>query len=213
MADWLILLLKYGGFGAVLLLALFVMGKWLLKRITAALDSYTTAYLQQKAAIDARIEHLEQLADEQARLTRAVENVRDEIAAQRRLENNRWDFKREVYLNLVTFGFELLGHLDTLPQLSEDPTGEYPVEPFQKCLDSLFRYACIAELATADELKPVLEELKNHLSNLPDVKGPEAITILRAFTVQLRKIVLRIRTAGRKDLWGDSERKAQVAAA
>jgi hypothetical protein len=28
MADWLILLLKYGGFGAVLFLALFVLDLW-----------------------------------------------------------------------------------------------------------------------------------------------------------------------------------------
>ena len=38
MADWLILLLKYGGFGAFLVLALFVMERWLFKRITATFD-------------------------------------------------------------------------------------------------------------------------------------------------------------------------------
>jgi hypothetical protein len=43
MTDWLIFLLKYGGLGAVLLLALFVMGKWLLNQIAAALHSHVTA--------------------------------------------------------------------------------------------------------------------------------------------------------------------------
>src|ERR1019366_193506 len=102
MADWLILLLRYGGFGAVLLLALFVMGKWLLKRITAALDSYTTAYAQQSASIDARIANLEKLAEEQARLTRTVENIKDEIAAQAKSRDNRWAFRKDVYVNLIT---------------------------------------------------------------------------------------------------------------
>ena len=124
MADWLILLLKYGGFGAVLVLALFVTGKWLVKRITAALDSYTTAYLQQKAAIDARIERLEQLAEEQARLTRTVESIKDEIAAQAKIRDNRWEFRKEVYTNLIRLAVECLRIYATLltytPNLSSD---------------------------------------------------------------------------------------------
>ena len=58
-ADWLIFLFKIGGFGAVLLLAVIVMGKWL-KQIAAALNSYVTAYAQKTAKIDARMKHLEQ---------------------------------------------------------------------------------------------------------------------------------------------------------
>jgi hypothetical protein len=39
MADWLIFLFKIGGFGAVLVLALIVMSKWLLKQIVSGLSS------------------------------------------------------------------------------------------------------------------------------------------------------------------------------
>jgi hypothetical protein len=44
MVDWLALLLQIGGFGAVLVVALWIMGGWLVKRITAALDSYVSAW-------------------------------------------------------------------------------------------------------------------------------------------------------------------------
>src|ERR1035441_451151 len=101
MSDWLILLFQIGGTGTVVALALFVMVKWLLGQITAALNSYVSAYAQQAANIDARIEHLEKLAEEQALLTRTVESIKDEIAAARRSQDNRWAFQRDVYVKLV----------------------------------------------------------------------------------------------------------------
>src|ERR1022692_2552736 len=101
MADWLIFLFKIGGFGAVLVFALFLMGKWLLKQIIAALNSYVTAYAQETAKIDARIERLEKLAEEQARLTRTVESIKDEIAAQAKSRDNRWAFRKEIYCGLI----------------------------------------------------------------------------------------------------------------
>jgi len=74
MADWLIhLLLRIGGTAALLAGAGFVMGKWLWAKIDAALESYTSAY--------------EKLDEEQARLTRAVEAIKDEIAGQRKMHD------------------------------------------------------------------------------------------------------------------------------
>jgi hypothetical protein len=65
MADWMLLLVKVFGHIAILAILLVAVGKWLLGRITKLLDSYNTAYMQQKATIDARIDHLEKLAEEQ----------------------------------------------------------------------------------------------------------------------------------------------------
>ena len=87
---------------SVVALALFIMGKWLLKQITAALNSYVTAYAQQTANIDARIANLEKLTEEQARLTIAVESIKDDIAAQRKSHDNQWAFRKDVYVNLLT---------------------------------------------------------------------------------------------------------------
>src|ERR1039457_3040879 len=120
MANWLIAILQFGGLGAVLVL----MGKWLLKQITAALNSYVTAYAQETAKIDARIERLEKLAEEQARLTRTVESIKDEIAAQAKRRDNRWEFRKDVYVNLITASHDLLKTLHNLNyavKLKEDP--------------------------------------------------------------------------------------------
>ena len=66
----------------------FIMGKWLWSKINAAL-SYMAAYGQETAKIDARIVRLEQLAEEQARLTRTVESIKNEFSAlaKRRVTN------------------------------------------------------------------------------------------------------------------------------
>src|ERR1017187_6146404 len=102
MNDWLVLLLQIGGTGAVIAVALFIIGKWLLNQITTALKSYVTAYAQQTANIDARMANLEKLAEEQARLTRTVEGIKDDIAAQAKSRDNQWAFKKDVYTNLIT---------------------------------------------------------------------------------------------------------------
>lgn len=162
MADWLILFLKYGGFGAVLLLVLFVMGKWLLKRITAALDSYTTAYLQQKAAIDARIASLEKLVEEQARLTRTVESIKDEIAAQAKSRDNRWEFQKDVYVNLITDTTGLIRLYANIKHLDANARVE-ALEPFRTATDTLMTHLCLARLAMADEALVALDKTTKDL--------------------------------------------------
>jgi hypothetical protein len=102
MADWLIhFLIQFGGYVAVLALALILMGKWLWRKINAALESYTTAYFNGQAAIDVRIRNLEKLAEEQATLTRTVEGIKGEFAAQAKSRDNRWEFRKDVYVNLI----------------------------------------------------------------------------------------------------------------
>ena len=99
MTDWLPPLLQIGGIGAVLAVALFIIGRWLLNQITAALNSFVTAYAQETAEIDARIERIEKMAEEQAYLTRTVESIKADIAAQVKSRDNRWAFRKDVYLN------------------------------------------------------------------------------------------------------------------
>jgi hypothetical protein len=111
MTDWLVPLVQIGGTGAVIAFALFIMGKWLLDRITAALNSYVAAYAQETAKIDTRIEHLEKLAEEQARLTRTVEGIKDEIAAAAKSRDNRWEFRKSMYIGLITAMEQILSLL------------------------------------------------------------------------------------------------------
>jgi uncharacterized protein HemX len=103
MADWLIhLLLQFGGTAALLAAAGFGIGKWLWGKIDKTLESFTTAYANGQAAIDVRIRNLEKLAEEQARLTRTIEGIKDEIAAQAKSRDNRWAFRKEIYCGLIT---------------------------------------------------------------------------------------------------------------
>jgi hypothetical protein len=202
MVDWLALLLQIGGFGAVLLLALFVGGKWLIKRITAALDSYTTAYLQQKAAIDARIERLEQLAEEQARLTRTVESIKDEIAAQAKSRDNRWAFRKDVYVKLVFTISEIINRIAAVaaipPPAAPGPQGRQPhIELLKENMDRLLdlqrdflSYTAIAPLAMADEIARLVGIAVQTLTPLDpyDESGPKQWAIILGKLLKERKL-------------------------
>src|ERR1039457_901859 len=102
------------------------MGRWLWTKINAALDSYNTAYHQQKGAIDARILRLEKLAEEQARLTRTVESIKAEIAAEAKSRDNRWEFRKDVYCSTLQPILKLISALTKIMQYGpllkhEDP--------------------------------------------------------------------------------------------
>jgi hypothetical protein len=199
------------------LLALFVEGKWLIKRITAALDSYTAAYLQQKAAIDARIASLEGLAEEQARLTRTVEGIKDEIAAQAKSRDNRWAFRKDVYVNLINATTDLIrfyadfrltlmaaaamDHNDPEATRHFDQERVEHWNQFRTVTDTLMRHLHLARLATADEVFPALEQTTKDLLTATDLYSltPEALTSRIMSYFDLRT---RLCDAGRKDLWG-----------
>src|ERR1017187_5622461 len=184
MANWLIAILQFGGLGAVLV----VMAKWLLKQIIAPLNSYVTAYAQETAKIDARIERLEKLAEEQARLTRTVETIKDEIAAQAKSRDNRWAFRKEVYVNLITASHDLLKTLHNLNyavKLKEDPnealrkrsknTVEATMPELRASIKALTTYTTLAPLATADDVLPLLERVQQQVLQELDPDATEAV--------------------------------------
>lgn len=217
-----------GGFGAVLLVALFVMGKWLLKRITAALDSYTTAYLQQKAAIDARIERLEQLAEEQAKLTRTVETIKDEIAAQRKSQDNRWEFKKNIYVNLINATSDLIGYfvgqLPTaelnrrLESVTEEDKAKIVerqtllAQRFEGFVNEFIRYSNLAPLATADSVVAALAQVESDVFGQIDFASPDCEAKAIEAKLALESLLLKLYASGRRDLWETSEPGAKAEA-
>ena len=232
MADWLTFLFNIGGFGAVLVLALFVMGKWLLKQITAVLNSYVTAYAQETAKIDARMKRLEQLAEEQARLTRTVETIKDEISAQARSRDNRWAFRKDVYVNLISATSALVTaysgiatsvkHADQLKRDGTPATDPQMQDVMQHHAASVgdFRthrityktYLALSPLAIAEDVVPLAtstwEQVKDLTFTTPELIEANVPQILAA----LDTLILKLQKAGRKDLWGtpESEAKAQA---
>jgi hypothetical protein len=218
MADWLILLLKYGGFGAVLLLALWIMGGWLLKRINAALDSYTTAYLQQKAGIDARIANLEKLAEEQARLTRTVESIKDEIAAQAKSRDNKWAFKKDVYVRLITSTGELLrfylevGRRGLADGSASEDVRAKSKEEFSAMTDRLMTDFCLARLATANNVIAVIDKLEAELRAIAD-RNPFSVETVQQKLLIYQNFRNLLCIAGREDLWPTPETEPRAEAA
>jgi hypothetical protein len=230
MADWLVLLLKYGGFGAVLLLALFVMGKWLVKRITAALDSYVSAYAQQSASIDARIADLEKLAEEQARLTRIVESIKDEIAAQAKSRDNQWAFRKDVYTNLITTISGMIrvfnglaADMALLQQLAESHTPNTDprrigisdrllsaANSYRLHCETFSNHVNLAPLAVVEEVIPLVAAVSDQISSF-DSSTPETIAASSTSQVAaLSKLLRTLQAAGRKDLWGTPEAEARA---
>jgi hypothetical protein len=211
MSDWLVFLFKIGGFGAVVVLALWIMGSWILKRINAALDSYVTAYAQETAKIDARIERIEKLAEEQARLTRTVERIKDEIAAQAKSRDNRWAFRKEVYVNLInsiTDFIEVYSRIGKFRRKNEklDPTLR---SRYLTVTNVFLKNISVAPLAMADAVADALTD--NELEPLYEPMDPdgEAPLDIEEHITALTKLRSSLQNRGRNDLWGTPEAEAE----
>lgn len=216
MADWLIFLFKIGGFGAVLAAAFFFAGKWLLKQIAATLNSYVTAYAQETAKIDARMKHLEKLAEEQAHLTRTVESIKDEIAAQRKSYDNRWEFWKNVDVGLIEDTTGLIRFYSTIKQTNMDARVEMIgeseaelLEQYRTLKDTFMNHLCQARLTLATEAITAIDEVETDLfpSRHP-LSSADVQKKIDAY-ISMRE---RLCVAGRKDLWGTPD-KAKPGAA
>jgi cell division protein FtsB len=214
MNDWLVPLLQIGGTGAVVAFALFIMGRWLLNHITTALKSYVTAYAQQTANIDARIANLEKLAAEQARLTRTVESIKDEIAAQAKSRDNQWAFRTDVYITLVKTTHDMLKSLHNFShaaKLRADPnealrnlaTATIEAEQLRwaESIKEFTTYAALAPLATADAVLPILAEISKQAIREVNFNTPHAAAEIQEQMQPLFNLLNQLQKAGRKDLW------------
>jgi hypothetical protein len=227
MADWLIhLLIQLGGYVAVLAVAGFIMGKWLWAKLNAALDSYNKAYHEQKGAIDARINRIEKLVEEQARLTRAVESIKDQIAAQRKRHDNRWEFQKDVYSDLIKSVVNLMAALNdrkTLVQSQRSPSAsdikaaafldqqvQANNERLRTATMEFVIHARLAPLATADDILPALELIRGRLHF--DFDSPTFQTQADQAIEALSRVLTLLQIAGRKalDLWEESEPKPKA---
>ena len=197
------------------MLALLGMGKWLLKKINATLDSYVVAYAHQTANIDARIANLEKLAQEQAHLTRTVERIKDEIAAQAKSRDNLWEFRKEVYVNLLTDLEEIVA-LNFTALDCANKGQPIPAEYTQKLYAAVKQFsisANLAPLAASDDLLPLVKSVLTKLKDLFDPALPfsnESFKSINEIFLELRE---RVQAAGRKDLWGTRQPDAKVDAA
>lgn len=217
MADWLIhLLIQIAGTAALLAVTGIAMGKWLRKKIDAALESYITAYVNGQAAIDVRIRNLEKLAEEQARLTRTVETIKDEIAAGAKNRDNRWAFRKDVYVNLIkitgilvqaytdilTFGWDYeKTDPSTRPALFDKLQGF--MSQYNAAMREFDEQAALAPLATADDVLSVISQFNGEAFQVFFRPGdPTFEDVLQRQIKATYAMRTRLQAAGRKELWG-----------
>lgn len=229
MADWLIPLLRIGGFGAVLVLALFVMGRWLLGQITVALNSYLTAYAAETARIDARIERLEKVAEEQAHLTRTVESVKDEIAAQAKSRDNRWAFRKDVYVNLIKLLSEFLflrleymsllktqrtiDHCDLAQLKTVEDEKAVNLDRSNVAYKEYMTHVRIAQLAMADNALLAQLLAQRRATGTPASAANDEEKQITQEVEVLSDLLGQLARGGRKDLWGTPGTEAKAEAA
>jgi hypothetical protein len=191
--------------------------------------SYVTAYAQESAKIDARLKHLEKLAEEQAALTRTVETIKDEIAAGAKSRESRWAFRKDVYVNLVTATSDIIRAfaekigLENLRLTRDLRDEQYAVALQSKRVANLttleqglklfFTYTALAPLATADEVQPLISEATKQLKGI-DFNSPGYEAQITHGMATLGNLQQELYKAARKDLWGTaapSEPKSEAA--
>lgn len=212
MSDSLVhLLIQIGGVGAVVG-AVLLIAKWLLKQISTALNSYVTAYTSAQASIDARNRNLEKLAEEQSRLIRIAETIKDEIAAQAKSRDNRWAFRKEVYCHLIKTTSELISNLS---EIGHEHIRQHETEPLEKrrmeLTKELMNLVRLAPLATADNVVNALEAAKDKISGaVIDFQSREWQQQTTETIVALEDLLKTFQDSGRKDLWDTTKPEAKA---
>jgi len=143
-----------------------------------------------------------------------IERIKDEIAAQAKSRDNRWAFRKEIYVRVVNAVTDLQHGYDALQEYHRQATSadDASIMSGAKRLQQLgpelvsrthefFMSANLAPLATADELIAPIEGLREEIFNSGDPLSPEFQKIVREKRQKLQVLIEQIQKAGRKDLW------------
>ena len=154
-----------------------------------------------------------------------VESIKDEIAAQRRSYDNRWAFRKDVYVNLIKLVSDLvhlrLGFLQLANlQRALAPTDGVELQAvheqkaanlrrYRAVLKQYINQVAIAPLAMADN---VIVALKLPQPTLIGSTQPDPIEEqqIRQEVSALNDILRTLAEGGRKDLWGAPEPQAKA---
>jgi uncharacterized protein with von Willebrand factor type A (vWA) domain len=163
-----------------------------------------------------------------------VEIAKAEIAAKYKSQDRRWEFRKDVHVNVIKAASQVLDVAKRLgPKVAELYTLQQQDKPFQptalrvvtevkSCFAQLQTaeldlelYTAIAPLATADDVLPLLTTLEQdmraeHTINLDSPDNSLAWTKDR--TDRLTALIAKLQEAGRKDLWGTPETEAKAGA-
>lgn len=139
-----------------------------------------------------------------------VEIARAKIAAKYKSEDNRWEFRKEVYVNLINATDDLLTGFATLLRLNAfNDASAFSAEiipPFKTFL----RHASLAPLAKADLVPSLVSAAVDAIMRVDD-DGQTSSAQVRTLYGHLGALRTSLQEAGRKDLWEAPENEARIA--
>jgi hypothetical protein len=154
-----------------------------------------------------------------------IEKVKDDIAAEARSRDNRWAFRKEIYVNVITASTDLLAVLNekaglhrirmSAQPLAEDAAGllakqeECNSVKLADATNRFLLYANLSPLATADDVKALIEDVKHQIGKPLDYGGATFEGQISEKLDAIRSLIQRLWVAGRKDLWGTPETQAK----
>jgi hypothetical protein len=203
----LVLLYQIGGIWVLVAVTLYLMGRYFLRRVDSILTAYGTAYSQQTASIDARLSRIDKLTDEQSRLTRTVEGVKDDIAAAAKSRDNRWAFRKEAYVNMLNATTDLAIAFNHLLSHAEGSSQFNPsiLQDVATCGRQFSKYTALADLATADSVRVLVQTVVPQIVATVRQDDPERVKKIRSQIGLLLELKDKLAAEGRKDLWGGGE--------
>jgi hypothetical protein len=141
-----------------------------------------------------------------------VEVAKAKIAAEYRRRDNRWAFRKDIYVDLLTATTDLRGILTRLATFSAIHRSESPDEVAAKLQPLLeeqrsaikrFSSATVqAPLAMADDILALVNEAMGILPRLVDLRSPDGAGFLDRLSDTMGALQAKLQAAGRKDLWG-----------
>jgi hypothetical protein len=156
-----------------------------------------------------------------------IERIKDEIAADAKSRDNRWTFRRDIYVNLIEATTALIGVYSTMrtfhtaiqatPPLATDPLiarkRSETAEAFGQAVKQFNRSSALASLATAEDVLLSIQQVLPGMSEWVDVASPDHLTYLKRQMLVFDELRSKLQAAGRKDLWGTTGNEAKVAEA
>lgn len=143
-----------------------------------------------------------------------VEISKAEIAAKYRSQDNRWAFRKDVYVNLIKVAYDLQALLMELQLRIEHRASVSNESRQQTFLDThgkikeLLSWGNLAPLAKADDVLPILAASFGHIFQPPSTDG-DAAELLMQRLLGLDTVIAKLQAAGRKDLWDTPETEAE----
>jgi hypothetical protein len=149
-----------------------------------------------------------------------IERAKDEIAAEAKSRDNRWAFRKDVYVKLITSAVGLAQLIEVRAGISQ--LQKSPLHPnnkadqsflteqaissndrFQTTVQEFVLHTYLARLAVADDVDDAIEAIRGKLDL--DFNSPTIQTQAEVAVNALIRLSHLLQAAGRKDLWAITE--------